>query len=370
MLSWRKKKSPPAETPPPPPPSGGSDLDSALDTLAALLRTLGQGAFDLEEVNADAVAELCEKWAQHVLICAPRPNQPDSKEKKDDAETGRRDWVGIRQFVTQQRRSENVYVSKVLSDLRQVIWAVLTNLNRSLSDHSELEAEVQDLLDRLRAAAENRSTEEIRKTTVEALSNINLVLAERKERQKAQVIELDARIKSLGRELEDSRADTSVDALTRVYNRHAFEGHLTHTVDLHGLFGHSSCLVLVDIDHFKQLNELYGRSAGDHALRQLADKLSRNFLRRNDLVSRSGDNEFSIVLRETDLADARKLCDRLQRSVAELTLVHEDRELQITIAIGVSQIRADETATDWLERTDRALAEAKRREQDRMVVAE
>jgi diguanylate cyclase len=171
---------------------------------------------------------------------------------------------------------------------------------------------------------------------------------------------LGAQVRSLGHELESARKESETDPLTRIANRKAFDEYLARSVEMHKAFGDSMVMLIVDVDHFKSVNDTYGHITGDEVLRQIADALIKVFLRKKDFVSRLGGDEFAVILRETRLADARTLADRvLSRIRSLLVATSNEQTIEVTVSIGLAQIREGDDEKAWFERTDRGLYAAK-----------
>lgn len=129
-----------------------------------------------------------------------------------------------------------------------------------------------------------------------------------------------------------------------------------------------AAVLMIDIDHFKQVNDTYGHSTGDHVLRHLA-VLMRQVLRKIDTLGRLGGEEFAVILPGADLPAAEIFAERLRNKVAEAPAVHEDKTIPLTISIGVTEIKADDaSANDALTRADRALYRAKEGGRNRVTV--
>ena len=155
-----------------------------------------------------------------------------------------------------------------------------------------------------------------------------------------------------------------IDVLTRVPNRRHFHELATRT--LAAGEPARAVLMMFDIDHFKQVNDLLGHASGDEALRQVA-RCMRDTLRGQDVAGRLGGDEFAVLLPETSVNDAMGVASRI---VARL----EDRQVaprvkRISLSFGVVQLKADEVVNDALRRADQALYEAKRQGRSRAVVA-
>jgi len=351
-------------------PSNGIDdaSEKAMDTLGDLLRTYGRYAFDLEDKEASQISDLFERWARHLLVRAPRPGT--ETEERNSSAPVRRDWVGLKQYFTALRKEEQTYVTKALTDMRQVIWAFLHSLNYAISDDTEADGRVKLQIEKLRTAAETPNMEELKREVLNVVSTVTEVLEERKKRQKSQVADLAKKLRAVNRQLEDARREGALDALTKLHNRKSFDEYIQQTADLNGLFGREACLVMLDIDHFKAVNDTHGHPAGDEVLRQVSNCLAKTFLRKTDMAARYGGEEFAVVLGETSLKDATLLTERLLNSIRNLKIDVGGKTIAVTTSAGVSEILANESAPHWISRTDRALYQAKDQGRNRMIQAD
>ncbi|MEM6615587.1 MAG: PleD family two-component system response regulator [Pseudomonadota bacterium] len=160
-----------------------------------------------------------------------------------------------------------------------------------------------------------------------------------------------------------------IDGLTGLHNRRYMENHLSNAVDETLARGHSLALMLVDIDHFKSVNDTYGHDAGDEVLREFAARIRKN-VRGADLACRFGGEEFVVVMPETDLYVATQVAERLRERVAERPFGIEDgaRHIDVTISIGISILAGPEENGDvLLKKADLALYRAKRTGRNRVV---
>ena len=164
------------------------------------------------------------------------------------------------------------------------------------------------------------------------------------------------------------RAQASIDAVTQIYNRASFDEQIEREVDLATLFGKRGCLIMLDIDHFKWVNDTHGHPCGDQVLRETAETLTRCFKRKHDFVARYGGEEFAVVLRDLDIKTAQIVAERGMGAIRNLEIRREGiREpLRISVSMGVARLRPGETAASWIERADRALYQAKNAGRDRI----
>lgn len=150
------------------------------------------------------------------------------------------------------------------------------------------------------------------------------------------------------------------DPLTGLYNRNELERRIADDIERATRYKHSLSIFMVDIDHFKKINDRYGHSNGDRVLRSIAVELERS-LRKTDYVARFGGEEFLVVLPETPLAMAVDLGERLRQLVANHQIRLEDGSVSLTVSIGVASF--PDIASDWhvlLDAADMAMYQAKR----------
>jgi diguanylate cyclase (GGDEF)-like protein len=198
--------------------------------------------------------------------------------------------------------------------------------------------------------------------------------------------ELDARIQACvralslqrevvvkNRQLEDMlnrfRILASTDELTGLSNRRRFFDELERELSRHQRYGSPLSLVIVDIDHFKTINDSHGHQVGDAVLREVGHRLLNTF-RRSDLVARYGGEEFAVLLPETAGAEAFEVAERVRELAASLTFGTDDAPVRLTISGGVAAaVGAADTPEALLRRADAALYRAKANGRDRIELA-
>jgi diguanylate cyclase (GGDEF)-like protein len=159
------------------------------------------------------------------------------------------------------------------------------------------------------------------------------------------------------------------DALTGLTNRRHFLELAARELARSRRYGSPMALVLVDLDHFKRVNDRYGHLAGDQVLTAAARALASG-LREIDVIARHGGEEFAILLPETDLTGAREVAERSCRRLAETVTTVEGDEVRITASMGVASVTGGAATLDeLLGRADRAMYGAKRAGRDRVEVA-
>lgn len=165
---------------------------------------------------------------------------------------------------------------------------------------------------------------------------------------------------------QDMERIATTDKLTGVYNRHKFEEMFALESERSRRFLQPLSLILIDIDHFKSVNDTYGHDIGDEVLKTLADTLQRN-IRKIDILARWGGEEFLILSPTTDLIKIQMQADKLRSTVENTSFPTLSR---VTISLGVSTLREKDTFSELFKRADRGLYHAKREGRNRVGVVD
>lgn len=366
-MFWKKETAAPESASPLPPPRRAEDPETAaLETVAALLRSLGRHAFDLDELPRAEIEERFEKWALRLLVGEPRGED-------DGAPTSRRgiqrDWGGVKRFVETHRADEKLFVETGFENLRAAVKIFLHTTTSTLREEREAALLMAGELDQLDRALAVNDHEAIRRAAESTARAARDQLDRRRHREKEQIEALQTNILELQSELAEARRAASIDALTQVWNRSALDAHLASVSDQSFLSGRSACIVMVDIDHFKQVNDSYGHPAGDEVIRQIADAIVRVFLRREDFVARYGGEEFCVVAQHTTFDTTRERAERLRKTIEEMKIEAFGHRLRVSVSFGLAALDSGESAKSWLARADEALYRAKQKGRNRISIA-
>lgn len=167
----------------------------------------------------------------------------------------------------------------------------------------------------------------------------------------------------------DALENSLRDSLTQVGNRAAFELAIQREFQLCRRNGAYFSLLIIDMDHFKRINDARGHSVGDMTL-QFVSALIRNTLRQTDQVFRYGGEEFLVILGSTAHAEALVISDRLRTTLASQAFEHDREPVRITVSIGVGTSRDTDSRDSLFQRTDAALYQAKALGRNCVVSAE
>lgn len=177
----------------------------------------------------------------------------------------------------------------------------------------------------------------------------------------------DVGLKSVRRELRALRRTVLTDALTGVGNRTLLDGRLQAVIAEYAKRPGGAAVMMVDIDHFKVVNDTHGHQVGDRVLRMVAASLQQS-LRSTDALGRWGGEEFMAILHDVDDAALANVGDKLRRMVSWSRLDLDHASVQVTVSVGATLVRPDDTHESLVERADAALYQSKRAGRDRVTV--
>ncbi|MGQ9630381.1 MAG: diguanylate cyclase [bacterium] len=233
------------------------------------------------------------------------------------------------------------------------------------SQKEELEA-VNDILRNALSQLErvNRRIMEM-KEEAERKNEELLIMSQKLDEQNAQL----QRQQDLLREANESLAKASItDGLTGLYNHKYFKDRFEIEFKRAQRYDHTLACMMIDIDHFKVVNDTYGHQAGDEVLREIA-RIITNTKRATDIIARYGGEEMAVVLPKANFAEAKVLAERIRQRIAENVFLRDTSKIRITVSIGISSFAENRarSADELLMYADRALYKAKALGRNRTV---
>ena len=248
-------------------------------------------------------------------------------------------------------------VCRLLADVVQIV--IDTGLD--LGKYSHL---LQSCSARLESSDDLQS---IRKL-VDTLKSDTGVMAE-SSRQTAGALKARAdEIDVLRAELDRVRQEAVRDPLTGLANRRAFDERLAESLDESLQQLKKICLLMVDIDNFKKINDDHGHQIGDKILQYVASVLKKNF-KGKDLVARFGGDEFAVIIENAPIAGVQKVAETIREQVCESTLKRTDTGEplgKVTVSLGYDCLKPEDKPADVLKRADKALYSAKQNGRNRV----
>lgn len=248
-------------------------------------------------------------------------------------------------------------------DFDAVVHAQVKDIESTVNaepEASQLKHKIQDRLDAIRAHLdENRKTEETRQQQLES----------QLEKLNSRVHGMENEGETLRRRLQEKHEQAVRDPLTGLHNRLAYDERIVQEIARWKRYNQPMVLMMIDIDHFKKVNDTYGHKAGDKALVLIADQI-RNNIRESDFLARFGGEEFVVLMPETDIESAIVASGKLIKAVQDCEFHYQNSKVNITISAGLAQLRKDDSTESLFKRADEAMYRAKDAGRNRCLVEE
>lgn len=353
-------------------PAGPATEDPAgpaTEALAGVIRTLGQFAVELDQAEQADFPKRCEAWARHLLLGSPPPIGPELPVAGDNTPyLTKKAFADLRQFVTQRRKSEQSFLSENLGELRSTLIDLVSRLRRAAAEDSDGAAVMSDELRLLAQAVESQSFAELKAQVLHSVQVVGKQLDAQTQRRNDQLQSLGDQLRQMRTDLHRAQGEARRDPLTGLDNRMALDESLARYVALAEASGEALTAIMVDLDHFKLLNDSFGHQGGDEVLKAASKVLVRCYLRKCDMVCRYGGEEFCILLPSTASGEGARLTVRLLEVFRSTTVEHQGRKMSFTGSAGIAQLKDGESGLELLQRADEALYAAKRGGRDRVTV--
>tara|TARA_R110000787_G_scaffold285173_1_gene400034 strand:+ start:5921 stop:6979 length:1059 start_codon:yes stop_codon:yes gene_type:complete len=326
------------------------------------------------EFAAEAIAQLKRRAIK------PTPNNfmvwyvyasgqmPDLNKAIDVLDSNHQDFSEARNVEVFERffstADEEAAVADVTGKLTDQVNTVLGNISSAQGDADAY----ADALAEAASSLEGLDGNEAAKSTIADMVESTHEMVKKNHALEAQLQSSTAEIERLREDMESLRQEAYTDGLTGIGNRKKFDQSLRLGAIAAMESGEPLCLLMIDIDHFKKFNDMYGHQVGDKVLRLLAETLKEN-IKGQDTTARYGGEEFSIVLPRTGLKDAVVLADNIRKAISSKSV--RDRRTgedlgKITISIGVSLFAFGEPIGVFIKRADQALYHAKESGRDQV----
>lgn len=287
--------------------------------------------------------------------------------------------------VTDERQSAQHFLLKLNEALTGVQQAVVSSLNTSnnikekmLLLNQQIEQQISNLTADTKSAT---SLEQLQSLVGTKLGAITCPLREKEQLEKderelmlttlrhmeSRLAELEQEAAQFKKRLAEQKFRSLQDALTELPNRAAFDERFELEIRRSQRYGKPLSIALADVDHFKQINDNYGHSAGDKTLKVIAQALKQS-LRETDFIARYGGEEFIILFPETHLSELKLPLNNLKDRIKKIPFKFKDKNVPISISFGATELKSTDNNTAAFDRADEALYEAKRAGRDLVVL--
>lgn len=306
-----------------------------------------------------------EHWLQGPIAAVRETlSQPLSIDSLSKAEDTLQDLI----FMQGQFRPGLIEAKKTLKKMAEIFVTQLAEVTVATDDY---QAKLQHYREEISHSDDIRALNNV----VSRLLEDTQIISTLTQHSHDKIVETQTRIREAEKQIYE--LTLQLDHINEI----AFEDHLTGTLNRRGMdeallrefqradrFGMPLSIAMMDIDHFKQINDTLGHTTGDHALAHLATVIKES-LRTTDVIARYGGEEFIILLPGTVEKDAISVIIRAQRELTRNIFLHNDSHILITFSAGVAERETGESVDSLIGRTDRALYVAKNSGRNRVVGA-
>lgn len=286
--------------------------------------------------------------------------------------------------LEQERNRAKVFLSTISETLTSVQLSVTSTIatssesnkkqakiNQELTDKiNEVSVSINDanLLSEMKFEISNK-VEHIAKTLqkkAELENSQNLALQEKLNSMSAKVETLEQQSKAFEKRLQEVKAESLQDALTKLANRAAFDEFFAKELDRFQQDEFDLAITIIDIDDFKRINDTFGHTAGDKTLQVLADTLKK-VMGKEVFISRYGGEEFVLIFKHVDKITVMNRLNMLRKKIASLPFTFKGTRVTITLSIGVTLVQRGDILHSAFERADTALYKAKNEGKNKVV---
>ncbi len=293
------------------------------------------------------------------------------------------------ELIIEGTREERKASRAFLSSLNESLSAVHVGFTESLDEGRALQNETREtreaLVNELQAIdhslASHNSIDTLKRAISGHMGAINLLLQER-DSTAARERHLLTRLSTMESKLRLMKEETAeykkrltiqkhklfLDSLTQVHNRAALDERLEQEYKRWLRYRTPLCMAIIDIDHFKNINDNYGHMAGDKALKVVAKAL-QSALRDTDFIARFGGEEFVVLLPNINPDKFQKPLETLRQAIKSIPFRFRDAKVEITISIGATLFKDGDNPSDVFERADKALYHSKHTGRDQVTLA-
>ncbi|ADD67657.1 diguanylate cyclase [Denitrovibrio acetiphilus DSM 12809] len=289
-------------------------------------------------------------------------------------------------IISLERRQHKV--SNFIEDVFTKFVGLQAELTSSFSNSIDFVEEDLALDQKLLGDAEDmhkvlkseNSIEYLRTKMLESFSNFVDTFGSKTESKKGRLDTINKEYTTVNSELEDYKKQVSklqndlnkyktesiTDHLTSLYNRKYMDIKMTEEIDRYRRMNTSFCIMLVDIDYFKNVNDNYGHLIGDQVLKHLA-KLLKDSIRKTDFAFRYGGEEFLIMLTNVDVRNATHVAEQIRKKLKETNFSLKENSFNVTASFGIALFEKDDTQESVIKRADERLYKAKQTGRNKIV---
>jgi len=324
-------------------------------TLLYILDVYNKHLFEIQNHSVRKVRNKLDTFAKELV--------------QDDPEATEKVLFKLRQFISSYRIDEYTYVQNTFDDFKRIIWDFADHLSEEAHLEESSQGDINQSLEQLREAVEANSIDELRAKSREFISFYLKHQSSKNERRSKRMESIKKNLTTVKKQLMEANQNMRRDHLTGAHNRRSYDEQVKRYIQLNQLDKDPISLVVMDIDHFKKINDSYGHDIGDCILKECVRMLQESFSREEDFLARLGGEEFAVILPGCHVDSAIKIVEDAMNRIRKEVFVQDDMQIRFTISAGIAELSPGEDADHWYKRADEALYESKETGRNKYTIA-
>lgn len=324
-------------------------------SLLYMVDVYSQHLVDFDSSPARKVREIFDDFVKELL-------------KLDNAKD-ERTLFRFRQYFASYRIEEYSYVQKTFDDFRGIIWDFVDQLSDDLKFDKAEDGKMLKNLDDLKDAVEANSIDSLRSNARLFIDNYIELQGKRDRRRSQRMDVIKKNLENVRKQLVEANDTINLDHLTKAFNRRSFDEQMRKTLSLNELAKKPTCLLMIDIDHFKKVNDTYGHAIGDFVIQECAKMLKEVFYKPSDFVARIGGEEFAVLLPDQSLNEGKRRAEEALNKIRTEAFVQDNITIRFTVSMGLALLTPNENVEMWMRRADQALYDSKNNGRNRLTIA-
>lgn len=324
-------------------------------TLLYMIDVYNKNLFEVEKHSIRKVREKLDILSKALI-------DPDPKKME-------KTLFDIRQFFSSYRIDEYSYIQNTFDDFKRIVWDFADQLSEDVEFENAKDKKLEVNLKDLKEAVEANSIETLRSKSREFINSYMEYQSQKNSIRQRRMVSVKRNLDTIKKQLVTANTNLATDHLTQAHNRKSCDDYVKKLVQLAPLNQAPTSLIILDIDHFKKINDSYGHDIGDYVLKECVRILNEVFGRDGEMVARIGGEEFVVVLpgHSTELAVQR--AEVAQKRIREESFIQGELNITFTVSMGIAQLLDGEVAADWLKRADTALYQSKNSGRNKFTLA-
>lgn len=332
-------------------------LDLFLESINALFLFVREYTLDITEIDSDRFKERLDELKEKF--------QSDQTTKAIGSQFDRHK-TSILEHIHRQK----AYIGEREAELREIIDLMTAAMTGLDTENREFYSSIRSQGERFEEITRLDDIRRIKQEMIHEIDNMRTIVRAKENQDQKALDALSSQVDILKMELDKARHSASTDGLTGVYNRKALDEQLRSLVDRNSVTRSPFSLLMMDLDDFKRLNDVYGHTVGDRMLLAFTEKC-RGVTRSDDFLARYGGEEFTLILPGASLRNATKKAKQLCKTISQARYAADDSPkadvISVTVSIGVSTYRSGDTVQSLIDRADQCLYKAKASGKNRAV---